>query len=35
MSCTSRPDEMPPVDLFWSLAMYGLDLNLVANEIDR
>jgi hypothetical protein len=28
-------DGMPPVDSFWSLAMYGPDLNLVANPIDR
>ncbi len=28
-------DDMPPVDSFWSLAMYGPDLNLVANPIDR
>lgn len=27
--------ELPPVDAFWSLTMYGLDANLVANEIDR
>ena len=26
---------MPPVDSFWSLGMYGTDLNLVANPIDR
>ena len=26
---------MPPVDSFWSLGMYGPDLNLVANPIDR
>ncbi len=26
---------MPPVDSFWSLGMYGIDLNLVANPIDR
>ena len=28
-------DNMPPVDSFWSLGMYGTDLNLVANPIDR
>jgi hypothetical protein len=28
-------DNMPPVDAFWSLAMYGSDLNLVANAIGR
>ena len=28
-------DDMPPVDSFWSLGMYGTDLNLVANPIDR
>jgi hypothetical protein len=27
--------SMPPVDSFWSLAMYGNDLNLVANPIER
>jgi len=26
---------MPPADSFWSLAMYGNDLNLVANPIGR
>jgi len=26
---------MPPADAFWSLAMYGTDLNLVANPIGR
>ncbi len=26
---------LPPVDEFWSLTMYGLDRNLVANPIDR
>ena len=25
-------DNMPPVDSFWSLGMYGTDLNLVANR---
>ena len=30
-----EPDGMPPVDSFWSLGMYGPDLNLVANPIDR
>ena len=28
-------DNMPPVDSFWSLGMYGTDLNLVANPINR
>jgi hypothetical protein len=28
-------DNMPPVDSFWSLGMYGSDLNLVANPIER
>jgi hypothetical protein len=28
-------DSMPPADSFWSLAMYGSDLNLVANPIGR
>ena len=28
-------DDMPPVDSFWSLGMYGTDLNLVPNPIDR
>jgi len=28
-------DAMPPVDSFWSLGMYGPDLNLVSNPIDR
>ena len=27
--------RMPPADAFWSLAMYGSDLNLVANPIGR
>ena len=31
----SHADDMPPVDSFWSLGMYGTDLNLVANPIDR
>ena len=26
---------MPPVDSFWSLGMYGTDLNLVPNPIER
>jgi len=26
---------MPPADSFWSLTMYGIDLNLVANPIGR
>ncbi|HVQ89176.1 MAG TPA: DUF1254 domain-containing protein, partial [Actinomycetes bacterium] len=30
-----EPDAMPPVDSFWSLGMYGPDLNLVANPISR
>src|SRR5215211_6076670 len=25
----------PPVDSFWSMAMYGTDMNLVANPLDR
>jgi hypothetical protein len=28
-------DDMPPVDSFWSLGMYGTDLNLVPNSIER
>ena len=28
-------DDMPPVDSFWSLGMYGTDLNLVPNPIER
>ena len=28
-------DDMPPVDSFWSLGMYGSDLNLAANPINR
>jgi hypothetical protein len=28
-------DDMPPVDSFWSLGMYGTDLNLVPNPIKR
>jgi len=28
-------DNMPPAEAFWSLAMYGTDLNLVANPIGR
>jgi len=28
-------DSMPPADAFWSLAMYGSDLNLVDNPIGR
>ena len=29
------PGDLPPVDGFWSLTMYGPDLFLVDNEIDR
>jgi len=29
------PASMPPADAFWSLTMYGIDLNLVANPIGR
>ena len=35
VSVALRADGMPPVDSFWSLGMYGPDLNLVANPIDR
>lgn len=28
-------DNLPPVDAFWSLTMYGTDRNLVANPADR
>jgi hypothetical protein len=28
-------DGMPPADSFWSLALYGSDLNLVANPLDH
>ena len=27
--------SLPPVDAFWSLTMYALDLNLIDNPIDR
>jgi hypothetical protein len=30
-----EPSSMPPADAFWSLAMYGNDLNLVTNPIGR
>ena len=30
-----EPGSMPPADAFWSLAMYGSDLNLVANPAGR
>lgn len=35
---TFKGDDLPPVDEssgFWSMTMYGLDFNLVENEIDR
>ena len=28
-------DDKPPADSFWSLALYGNDMNLVANPADR
>ncbi len=28
-------DDKPPADSFWSLALYGTDMNLVANTADR
>lgn len=30
-----EPGDFPNVNAFWSLTMYGLDTNLVANAIDR
>lgn len=27
--------ELPDVDEFWSVTMYGMDFNLVSNPIDR
>lgn len=32
---TFTTGELPPVDAFWSLTMYGLDASLVDNSIDR
>ncbi|MBW2368249.1 MAG: DUF1254 domain-containing protein [Deltaproteobacteria bacterium] len=32
---TFKAGEEPPVDAFWSLTMYGIDANLVANPINR
>jgi hypothetical protein len=29
------PGELPPVNAFWSLTLYGMDMNLVDNPIDR
>ena len=29
------PDGLPEVDAFWSVTMYGLDNNLIANPINR
>ncbi len=29
------PGQLPKVNAFWSLTMYGLDTNLVANPLDR
>jgi len=28
-------DSLPPVDAFWSITVYGMDYNLVANPINR
>lgn len=28
-------DQLPPVEAFWSLTMYGADFYLVPNEINR
>ncbi|WP_229702665.1 DUF1254 domain-containing protein [Streptomyces albiflavescens] len=28
-------DELPPVDAFWSLTVYGEDMNLIPNPADR
>ncbi|MFJ8201223.1 DUF1254 domain-containing protein [Streptomyces sp. NPDC096152] len=30
-----EPGDLPPVDAFWSLVVYGMDRNLVPNPIDR
>jgi hypothetical protein len=29
------PGQLPPVNAFWSITMYGLDANFVANPINR
>ena len=35
-TCASRPDQLPPVNAFWSLTMYELPQSLlVANPINR
>ena len=35
-SCVSTPDDLPPVDSFWSLAAYtDTDMNLIPNPPDR
>ena len=28
-------DQIPPVNAFWSITLYGPDMNFVANPIDR